>query len=57
LVFGIVCLAIWFTAQFARKRRERAAFIASLSPAQRERLKSFETVGGNWRDYRDSMHQ
>jgi hypothetical protein len=44
LVLGLVCLAIWFAAQFAR---ERAAFIARLSPLQRERLKGFETVGGD----------
>jgi hypothetical protein len=57
LVLGLVCLAIWFAAQFARERRERAAFIASLSPLQRERLKGFETVGGDWRDFRDLLRQ
>jgi hypothetical protein len=56
----VVCLAIWFTAQFARERRdrkERAAFIASLSPAERERLKGFETVKGDWREFRDLLHR
>jgi hypothetical protein len=56
----VVCLAIWFMAQFARERRdrkERAAFIASLSPAERERLKGFETVKGDWREFRDVLHR
>ena len=61
LFFGfVVCLAIWFTVQFAlerRDRRERAAFIASLAPAERERLKGFEMVGGDWRDFRDLLHR
>jgi hypothetical protein len=50
----VVCLAIWFT---ARDRRERATFIASLSPAQRERLKGFETVKGDWREFRELLHR
>jgi hypothetical protein len=56
----VVCLAIWFMAQFARERRdrkERAAFFASLSPAERERLKGFETVMGDWREFRDLLHR
>jgi len=43
-------------AQFARERRERAAFIASLSPVQREKFKGFEAVKGDWRDFRDLLH-
>jgi hypothetical protein len=57
LCFGfVVSLAIWFTAESARERRERAAFIASLSPVQRERLKGFEAVRGDWREFRDLLH-
>jgi len=52
----VVCLPIWFTAHFAREHRERAAFIASLSPVQRERLKGFEAVKGDWREFRDLLH-
>jgi hypothetical protein len=30
-------------------------FIASLSPVQRERLKGFEAVRGDWREFRDLL--
>jgi hypothetical protein len=40
------CLAIGLTAHFVRDRRQRAAFIARLSPAQRERLRVFERGQG-----------
>jgi hypothetical protein len=56
----VLCLAFWFTAQFARERhdrKERTAFIASLSPAEREKLKGFETVKGDWREFRDLLHR
>jgi hypothetical protein len=48
------CLAIGLTAHFIHERRQRAAFIASLSPAERERLRGFETVkatGTNFATY------
>ena len=51
-----VCLAIGLTAHFVHDRRQRAAFIASLSPAERERLRGFETVKGNWHEFRDLLH-
>jgi hypothetical protein len=47
------CLAIGLTAHFVHDRRQRAAFIASLSPAERQRLRGFETVKGNWHEFRD----
>jgi hypothetical protein len=50
------CLAIGLTAHFVHDRRQRAAFIASLSPAERERLKGFETVRGDWHEFRDLLH-
>jgi hypothetical protein len=53
LFFGlVVCFAILLTAKFARERRERAAFVANLSSAERERLKGFERVEGDWREFR-----
>jgi hypothetical protein len=50
-----VCLAIGLTAHFVRERRQRSAFIASLSPAQRERLRAFEMVNRDWRTFRDLL--
>ena len=50
-----VCLAIGLTAHFVRERRQRSAFIASLSPAQRERLETFEMVDRDWRTFRDLL--
>jgi hypothetical protein len=49
------CLAIGLTAHFVHDRRERAAFIAGLSPAERERLMGFETVKGDWRAFRNLL--
>jgi hypothetical protein len=46
-----VCLAI--TAHVVRERRQRSAFITSLSPAQREGLWGFETVKGDWRAFKE----
>jgi hypothetical protein len=50
------CLAIGLTAHFVHDRRQRAAFIASLSPAQRERFRGFEKVRGDWHEFRDLLH-
>jgi hypothetical protein len=50
------CLVIGLTAHFVHVRRQRAAFIASLSPAERERLRGFETVKGDWHEFRDLLH-
>lgn len=50
------CLAIGLIAHFVYDRRQRAAFVASLSPVEREKLKGFECVRGNWHDFRDLLH-
>jgi hypothetical protein len=49
------CLAIGLTGHVVHDRRQRAAFIASLSPAERERLRGFETVKGDWHEFRDLL--
>ena len=36
------CLAIGLTAHFVREWRQRSAFIASLSPAEREKLRDLK---------------
>jgi hypothetical protein len=56
LIGFAACLAIGLTAHFIHDRRKRATFIASLSPAERERLKGFETVKGNWHEFRELLH-
>jgi hypothetical protein len=51
------CLVIGRTAHFVHVRASaRTAFIASLSPAERERLRGFETVKGDWHEFRDLLH-
>lgn len=50
------CLAIGIAAHFIHDGRQRSAFIASLSPADRERLRGFETVKGDWHAFRDLLH-
>lgn len=56
LALGIaVCFAIGLMAHLIRERRHRSAFIATLSPAQRERFEGFETVKGDWRAFRDLL--
>lgn len=52
-----VCLAIGLISYFLNDRCQRAAFIARLSPEERERLKGFESVSGDWRHYRDLLHR
>jgi len=49
------CLAIGLTAHFIHARRQRSAFIAGLSPADRERLRGFETIKGDWRAFRNLL--
>jgi len=49
------CLAIGLTGHFISDRRQRSAFIDSLSPALRERLSGFETIEGDWRAFRDLL--
>ena len=47
------CLAVGLAARFMHEWIERTAFIASLSPAQREILWGFEAIKGDWRAFRD----
>ena len=49
------CLAIGFIVGFIHDRRQRATFVASLSPAERERLEGFETIKGDWRAFRNLL--
>ena len=53
---SVLLLASRLTAHFVHDRRQRAAFIANLSPAERERLRGFETVKGDWHEFRDLLH-
>lgn len=56
-LFGFTtCLAIGLTARIVYNRRQRAAFIGGLSPQERERLRGFEKVRGDWHEYRDLLH-
>ena len=50
------CLGIGLAAHVVHNRRQRAAFIASRSPAEREKLTGFESVRGDWHDFRDLLH-
>ena len=47
------CLAISLTMYLVRERRERSAFICRLLPAQREGLRGFKSIKGDWREFRD----
>jgi hypothetical protein len=49
------CLAIGLAAHVVHYRRQRAVFIAGLSPAEREMLEGYETVKGDWHDFRDLL--
>ena len=49
------CLAIGLTAHFIHNRRQRAAFIASLSPTECEKLVGFETLKGDWHEFRELL--
>jgi len=50
------CLAIGVTVHFVYDWHQRKAFIANLSPAEREKLRGFETVKGDWHEFRDLLH-
>ena len=47
------CLAVGLTARFMHEWIQRSAFIAGLSPAQRETLWGIEAIKGDWRAFRD----
>jgi hypothetical protein len=49
-------LAIGLTAHLIHDRRQRSAFIASRSTAERARLSGFEMVKGDWHEFRDLLH-
>ncbi len=44
------CLAVGFAACFVQNRRQRAEFVATLSPMERERLLDFEASKGDLQD-------
>jgi hypothetical protein len=50
------CLAIALTGHVVHDRRQRAAFVASLSPAERKRFTGFEKIRGDWHEFRDLLH-
>ena len=55
-VIGIaVCSATGLIMYFVRDYHQRSAFIAGLSPRQRENLRGFESVRGNWHEFRDLL--
>ena len=56
LVGLAACLAIALIVHFIHDRLQRSAFIASLTPAERERLTGFEAVNGDWHEFRDLLH-
>ena len=45
------CLGIVLAAHVVHYWRQREAFIAGLSPAERELLEGYETYKGDWHDY------
>lgn len=55
LIGFAVCLATGLIGHFIYDRRQRSAFIASLSPGLRERLSGFETIKGDWRAFRELL--
>lgn len=51
------CLAIVMTAHLLYDRRERRTFIAGLSPSEREKLRGYETVKGDWHGFRELLNR
>jgi hypothetical protein len=49
------CLVIGLIVYFVREWRQRSAFIASLSLAEREKLTGFETLKGDWHAFRELL--
>lgn len=52
-VATVVSLAALVVMRLIWERQERSVFVASLSPGEVERLQTFESFAGNWRDFRD----
>jgi hypothetical protein len=40
---------------FVHDHHQRSAFMAHLSPSQREDLREFESARGNWHEFRDML--
>jgi hypothetical protein len=52
------CLTIWLTRRLLHERRQRAAFVAGLSPAERAMLEGYETFkDGGWQNFRDLLRR
>jgi hypothetical protein len=51
------CLAMGLAMRFFYDRQQRAAFIAGLSPTERENFVGFEKVKGDWHEFRDLLHR
>ena len=49
------CFATALTLHFVHDHRQRSAFIDRLSPSQRESLRGFEAVKGDWKEFRDLL--
>jgi hypothetical protein len=49
------CFATALTLYFVHDHRQRSAFIAGLSPSQRESLRGFEAVKGDWQQFRNLL--
>jgi hypothetical protein len=57
LIGFAACLAIGLTVHFVHDWHQRKAFIASLLPTEREKLRGFETVKGDWHGFRNLLHR
>jgi len=51
------CAVLVLTTRIVGDRRQRSAFVAELSPVEREALLGFEEVRGDWLAYRDLLHR
>lgn len=52
---GAVVLAVLVMAHRYVERHQRLMFVKDLSPDELERLREFERVQGDWREFRDRM--
>ena len=56
LIITLAALALvlaWIALGWWQERRERQAYIATLSPDAAEQLRGAESVGQSWRGFRD----
>jgi hypothetical protein len=49
------CFATGLAAYFVHDHRQRSAFIARISPSERESLRGFEAAKGDWHEFRDLL--